>query len=36
MGQFIDRMASVVRQFTDDATTMKIRDGWMNLAVEGR
>jgi hypothetical protein len=36
MSQFIDRMASVVRQFTDDATTMKIRDGWMNLAVEGR
>ena len=35
MRQFIDRMAGVVRQFTDDATVMKIRDAWMNLTVEG-
>ncbi len=36
MLQFIDRMAGVVRQFTDDETAIKIRDGWMNLTLEGR
>ena len=36
MRQFIDRMAGVVRQFTDDETAIKIRDGWMNLTLEGR
>src|SRR5262249_27164054 len=36
MLQVFDRMAGVVRQFTDEPTARQIRDGWMNLPREGR
>jgi hypothetical protein len=32
----LDRMAGVVRQFSDEDTTRKIRDGWLNLPQERR
>ena len=34
--QLLDRMGGVVSQFTDEETTRKVRDGWMNLPQEGR
>src|SRR5262249_52454173 len=36
MIRLFDRMAGVVRQYTDDETVQRIRDGWMNLPREGR
>jgi hypothetical protein len=35
IGQILDRMAGVVGQFADEDTARQIRDGWMNLPVEG-
>jgi len=35
LAQILDRMAGVVGQFADEDTARKIRDGWMNLPVEG-
>ena len=34
--QILDRMAMVVRQFVDEDTAQKIREGWLNLPREGR
>jgi hypothetical protein len=34
--QMLDRMAGVVCQFTNEETTRKIRDSWLNLTTEGR
>ena len=36
MIRLFDRMAGVVRQYTDDETLQRIREGWMNLPREGR
>src|SRR5262249_15880431 len=35
IGQLLDLMVGVVAQFADVDTKGKIRDGWMNLPLEG-
>jgi hypothetical protein len=36
MLRVFDDLAGVVRQYTDDETVQRVRDGWMNLRLEGR